>query len=56
MNIGNIFVNTTEILYFTVNRITSIDIRINIKFKNGDFIWTRTNDNEIELLKIKITK
>ena len=47
MKIGHLFINTNEVNYFCVERLTSIDIRIDIYFKNGQKVWVRTNENEI---------
>jgi hypothetical protein len=51
MEIGNLFINVREVCYFTVQEITSVDIRIFIYFKNGTHTWTRTNDDQINRLK-----
>lgn len=46
-------VNPTEICYLEVDRLTSVDIRVYITFRNRDVMWTRISEEKaVELLKI----
>jgi hypothetical protein len=56
MKIGHLYINTNEINYFTVERLTSLEIRIDIFFKNGEKVWTRTNDDEINELTANLLR
>lgn len=51
MQIGGYFINIHEVNYFSVEQVTSLDIRITIDFKNRSSLWTRTNWDEINQLK-----
>lgn len=54
MKIGQIDINVNEVNWFQIERLTSVEIRIDIYFKNGDHKWTRPIEQEIEDLRKRL--
>jgi hypothetical protein len=54
MKIGHLIINTNEINYFSIDRRSSLDIVIMIYFKNGQNVWVRASEDEINKLTNKI--